>query len=288
MAALHPQVVHFTIVLAIIGVAFRLVSLLGKPAFASPAATTLLLLAAVSSVVSVRSGTAAHGPVERVPGARPAVMEHEEWGERTQTALLILGAISLGLVMRDRQRSGWCTPGRLRGLRPSSASTKRANTAANWCTPMPAASASDPGDTKDVERLLLAGYYHQALADRKAGRADQAAALIPPLPRATRRIRGGCPAESMLRDQKNAKGRSTRSRPSTCRRQSLHGVSGATLQADAFEALGQKERRHPPSSPWSIRFPIPDCNSEPTPDERPTKEWVSGRSVRIYLLFHPS
>jgi len=68
MGALHPQVVHFTIVLAIVGVALRLVSLLGKPAFASPAATTLLLLAAVSSVVSVRSGTAAHGPVERPRG----------------------------------------------------------------------------------------------------------------------------------------------------------------------------------------------------------------------------
>ena len=74
MGALHPQVVHFTIVLAIVGVALRLVSLLGKPAFASPAATTLLLLAAVSSVVSVRSGTAAHGPVERrspkIPNSR--------------------------------------------------------------------------------------------------------------------------------------------------------------------------------------------------------------------------
>src|SRR4030095_8163736 len=66
MAALHPQVVHFTIVLTIIGVAFRLVSLIGKPSFASP-----------------------------------AVMEHEEWGERTQTALLIVGAIEiLGLVLR--------------------------------------------------------------------------------------------------------------------------------------------------------------------------------------------
>ena len=101
MGALQPQVVHFTIVLAIIGVAFRLVSLLGKPAFASPAATTLLLLAALSSVVSVRSGTAVHGPVERAPGARPAVMEHEEWGERTLATLLIVGAIELlGLALR--------------------------------------------------------------------------------------------------------------------------------------------------------------------------------------------
>src|SRR4029453_17463803 len=101
MGALHPQVVHFTIVLTIVGVVFRLVSLVGKPAFASWAATTLLLLAAAASVVSVQSGTAAHGSVERAPGARPAVMEHEEWGERAQTALLIVGAIEiLGLVMR--------------------------------------------------------------------------------------------------------------------------------------------------------------------------------------------
>jgi uncharacterized membrane protein len=77
LAALHPQIVHFTIVLAIVGAAFRVVSLLGKPAFASPAATTLLLLAALSSVASVQSGTDAHGPVERVPGARTAVQEHD-------------------------------------------------------------------------------------------------------------------------------------------------------------------------------------------------------------------
>src|SRR6187431_28438 len=103
LAALHPQVVHFTIVLAIIGAAFRVVSLLGKPAFASPAATTLLLLAALAAVVSNRSGTAAHGPVERVPGSRTAVQEHEEWGERTRNALFVLAAIELvGLAMRNR------------------------------------------------------------------------------------------------------------------------------------------------------------------------------------------
>ena len=34
------------------------------------------------------------------------------------------------------------------------------------------------GDEKDIERLLLAGYYNQAMADRKAGRSDSAAQLI--------------------------------------------------------------------------------------------------------------
>ena len=101
MAALHPQIVHFTIVLVIVGVIFRLVSLFGRPAFASPAASTLLIAAALAAVVSVRSGTAAHGPVERAPGSRPPVMEHEEWGERAQIVLLVLGAIELlGLALR--------------------------------------------------------------------------------------------------------------------------------------------------------------------------------------------
>ena len=100
-AAMHPQVVHFTIVLAIVGVAFRLVSLIGKPAFASPAATTLLLLAALAAFVSTSTGTAAHGPVERMPGVRAAVVEHEEAGERAEQVLFALGLVELvGLAMR--------------------------------------------------------------------------------------------------------------------------------------------------------------------------------------------
>src|SRR5436190_16732851 len=93
LAAIHPQVAHFTIALAIIGALFRVVSLLGRPAWVSPAATTLLLLAALSAFVSNRSGDAAHGPVERMPGARAAVQEHEEWGHRTQNGLFALAVI---------------------------------------------------------------------------------------------------------------------------------------------------------------------------------------------------
>ena len=102
MAELHPQIVHFTIVLVIIGVAFRLVSLVGRPVFAGPAAATLLILAAgAARWSSVQSGTAAHGPVERVPGSRAAVVEHEEWGERARNVALALGALEvLALALR--------------------------------------------------------------------------------------------------------------------------------------------------------------------------------------------
>src|SRR6187200_2345318 len=100
LASLHPQVVHFTIVLTVIGAAFRVISLLGRPKWISPAAKTLLLMAALAAFVSTRSGTAAHGAIGRIAGVRAAVQEHEEWGDRSQTALFILAGIELvGLAM---------------------------------------------------------------------------------------------------------------------------------------------------------------------------------------------
>ena len=85
MAELHPQIVHFTIALAFLGVAFRLISLIGRPAFAGPTAAVLLILAALFGFFATQSGAAAHGPVERAPGARRPVTDHEAWGERAGT-----------------------------------------------------------------------------------------------------------------------------------------------------------------------------------------------------------
>lgn len=59
MAAVHPQVVQVTIALAIVGVLFRVLAFAWRPAFLSPAATALLVLAAISSVVVPDSGEAA-------------------------------------------------------------------------------------------------------------------------------------------------------------------------------------------------------------------------------------
>ena len=180
MAALHPLVAHFTIALAIVGVLFRLVSLLGRPAFLNPAAATLVVLAAISSVVSVESGDAAHGPVERAPGARAAVVEHEEWGERSEYALVLAGIVELlGLALYKSPSA--------RMVRITAAVV---GVVAMGCVYEAAEHGGDlvyayaggvgirSGGPKDVERLLLAGYYHQAMADRSAGRADSAASLL--------------------------------------------------------------------------------------------------------------
>lgn len=243
LASIHPQVVHFTIVLAIIGAAFRVVSLLGRPAFASPAASTLLLLAALSAYVSAQSGTAAHGPIERIPGVRPAVQEHEEWGERTETALLILGVIELvGLAM-------WKSP-KVKLVHQVAAAGalicvfmvyETSEHGGELVYSFAGGPGLRTGDEKDTERLLLAGYYNQAMADRKAGRSDSAAQLIGA---AASRYNTDpeirlLAAESMLLDQKNPKGAidalAALEPPPQLR------IRKGMLQADAFEALGQKD-----------------------------------------------
>jgi len=49
-------VVHFAIVLLIVGVVFRVLSLTGRLAFTGPAASGLLLFGAVSIVAAAESG----------------------------------------------------------------------------------------------------------------------------------------------------------------------------------------------------------------------------------------
>jgi uncharacterized membrane protein len=243
LASLHPQVVHFTIVLVIIGAAFRVVSLLGRPKWISPAATTLLLLAAVAAFVSTRSGTAAHGPIERIPGVRPAVQEHEEWGDRSQTALFILAGIELvGLAMRKSPKvqlvHGVAAIGALVCVGIVYETSEHGGKLVYSYAGGPGLRT---GDEKDVERLLLAGYYNQAMADRKAGRSDSAAQLLKD---AATRFNSDpevrlLAAESLLLDQKNAQGAidalASLEPPPQLR------IRKGMLQADAFEALGQKD-----------------------------------------------
>jgi tetratricopeptide (TPR) repeat protein len=90
----------------------------------------------------------------------------------------------------------------------------------------------------------MAGYYHQALAERKAGNAAGAAALFT---EAARRFPSDpevqmFAAQSLLVDQKNPQGAidalAAVRLPADNR--FMH-FQYATLQADAFEAAGQKD-----------------------------------------------
>lgn len=180
MAYFHPPIAHFAIALLVVGVLFRAGSLLRRPAFLDPAALTLLALGTIAATMAAQSGTAAHGPVERVPGARAAVVEHEEWGERTRNVFIIVMAIeAVGLLLRRSQKQRYVLI----------ASTAVGIIGA-FCVYQAGAHGGDlvykyaggvgirSGDPADVERLLTAGLYHQAQVERKAGRPAQANALI--------------------------------------------------------------------------------------------------------------
>jgi uncharacterized membrane protein len=204
----HPQIVHFAIVLAVVGVVFRLVSLAGRPAFAGPAACVLLLLGAVAVVAAARSGDAAHGPVERVPGARDAVVEHEEWGVRARNVFLVVAALEiLALGLR---RKGKARPAHLLSAVVGLGGLFTLYEAAEHGGELVYAYAGGvgirSGEPEDVGRLLLAGLYHQAQEDRKAGRAPDAGRLIEEMARRFPNDLevGLLAAESVLLDRKDA------------------------------------------------------------------------------------
>jgi uncharacterized membrane protein len=246
MASLHPIIVHFTIVLTIVGAAFRLVSLLGRPAFASPAAATLLVLAGLTAWPVARSGLDAHGPVERVPGSRAAVQAHEQWGERTHFAIAALGLIEIAglLVRRSRHLRKVHVVSAVVGLGCALAVYQTATLGGELVYSYAGGVGIRTGSPADTERLLLAGYYHQALAERQAGQAAGAAALIDD---AAKRFPAdpevqALAAESQLIDRKDPQAALDRLAAVAAGGNRFLRLRVAGLAADAHLALGQKDK----------------------------------------------
>lgn len=182
IAAVHPQVVHFAIALVVAGVAFRLISLTGRFAFTGPAATAMVLAGTLATVVAVRSGLDAHGPAERVPGARAAVVEHEEWGLRARNAVLAVAALEIAVLALARRKAA--------AARMAAMGSGAVGIVACGLMVLAGGHGGElvydyagnvgirSGNPAHVGNLLLAGLYHQAQADRQAGRAVEGAALV--------------------------------------------------------------------------------------------------------------
>jgi uncharacterized membrane protein len=242
----HPIVVHFAIVLLLVGCIFRWLSLTRRIAFAGPAATTLLLAGTVVAALAVQSGLDAHGPVERVPGAAHAVGEHEDWGIRTRNVFFAVALAELAVLVlarRGKERiptlvsSALCVVG-------LACLYEAAEHGGELVYSYAGGVGIQSGKPEDVGRLLLAGLYHQALLDRKAGRGADAAALVDT---AAQRFPSDLDvqllaAESQLLDRKDPRAALARlgtiSVPKDNRRSRLRH---AFLTADALEAAGQPE-----------------------------------------------
>ena len=180
LAALHPQIVHFVIALLFMCVLLRCVSLTGRAAFTGPAAAVLLLVGTVAAVLAVQSGTAAHGPVERVPGARATVMDHQEWGERTRNIFLVVAALEIAALAPavSRWRRWVLAASAVVGLGGTVSLYQAADRGGDLVYAYAGGVGIRSGDPADVDRLLVAGLYHEAMLERKQGKPGEAAQLI--------------------------------------------------------------------------------------------------------------
>jgi uncharacterized membrane protein len=263
LASLHPVIVHFAIALAVAGVLLRWLSLSGRVAWAGPAAATLLLCAAVGVFAAARSGVAAHGPVERVPGSAQAVGEHEEWGNRTYRAFVVVGLLELlALALRSRQYAkALLFASALVGLGGLFLLYEAGEHGGELVYSYAGGVGIRTGAPEDVGRLLLAGLYHQAQLDRKAQRAEDAAALIE---LAARRFPADpnvqlAAAESLLVDRKDAPAAAAAlaaiNVPPDDRRLRMRRGS---LLADALVAQGDTKGAIAALEPLSAEFPWND------------------------------
>jgi uncharacterized membrane protein len=207
----HPIIVHFAIVLLIVGAIFRWVSLSGRAAFTGPAAATLLLAGALAAALAVQSGTDAHGPVERIPGARQAVGDHEDAGEWARDVFLVVAALELAALVARRRHLN-VARGALWGsalvcVFGVAAVAKAADRGGDLVYDYAGGVGIRSGDTADVTRLYLAGIYQAAQQARTQHDSARAAELFGQLERqfpndTTVRLLA---IESLVRDKHNGR-----------------------------------------------------------------------------------
>lgn len=177
----HPQIVHFAIALGFAGVAVRLLSLTRWFQWTRAGGAALLIAAAGAAAAAARSGDQAHGPVERIPGVRDAVEEHEETGERARNAFLLIAGIeliALGASRKPQLQHLLHAVSALAGLVGGYLLYEAGEHGGALVYEYAGGPGVRSNDSTDIRRLLVAGLYSQAIKDREAGRPGEAARLI--------------------------------------------------------------------------------------------------------------
>lgn len=244
----HPTIVHFAVALLVAGAIFRWISLSGRAAFTGPAAATLLLAGTLAAAAAVRSGLDAHGPVERIPGARQAVVDHEDAGKLARNVFLIVALLEL-VALTTRRRSVNLARGAIWGSAVVSvfgltALYKAGERGADVVYRYAGGVGTRYGDTADVNRLYLAGLYQTALHARNQHDSGRAARLYDRLAHeypndTTVRF---LQIESLVRDSDDGRAAlrllaNLRVPPADRRLRLRHGF----LKTDAFLAVGRTD-----------------------------------------------
>ena len=187
IGAYHPVIVHFALALLTLGVIFRWISLTGRAPFTGPAAATCLVLGAAAAFLAVHSGTDAHGPVERIPGVRQAVMDHEDAGHWARNVFLVVALLEIGALFAKRRSvhiarvALWGSA--VVGIFGFAAIVKAADKGGDLVYAYAGGVGIRSGDTADVNRLYLAGLYQAALQARAQHDSARAATLFGQLER---------------------------------------------------------------------------------------------------------
>ena len=90
---LHPAVVHFPIVLIILGTLLSVLTILTRRGALPQFTAVILILAAVAAQFAViTGGDQADDVIQRMPDAKALIRVHAEWGERTRLVAFIAAA----------------------------------------------------------------------------------------------------------------------------------------------------------------------------------------------------
>jgi TolA-binding protein len=170
-----------------------------------------LIAGTVAAVLAAHSGLDAHGPVERIPGARQAVTDHEEAGEWARNVFLAVALLEIVALATGRRKvqaarvALWGSA--LVGIAGVAEIVKAADRGGDLVYGYAGGVGTRSGDTADVTRLYLAGLYQAAQQARAQHDSAHAAELFVQLERqfpndTTVRLLA---IESLVRDRHDAR-----------------------------------------------------------------------------------
>ncbi len=262
IGSFHPQIVHFVIAGLSLGILFRWLSLTGKLPWTDRAATALIVLGTIASVVAVQSGTQAHELAERIPGVGEAVRMHEDAGKETRNLFLAIAALELIALLPAVAKTKW-----RRGVIAGSAAVcvwgayqlyEVGDLGGDLVFSYAGGVGMRSGDSADVNNTVRAALYNRALLDRDqknpAAAAREFAELAQRFP--------GDPAvqlaaiESLITDRRDpaaalAALRQQAAPPDTSRLRTRYDM----LRADAFAGLGRQDSARAILGALAQRFP---------------------------------
>jgi uncharacterized membrane protein len=177
IGSFHPQIVHFVVAGAGLGIFFRWVSLTGKLSWTGPAATTLILIGTVAALFAVMSGDDAHGVAERIPGVADAVRAHEDAGHDARNILLVIAALEIVALVPAvvRWRRAVLVTSAVVGLGGAYEIYDVGQLGGQLVYSYAGGVGVRSGDTTDVNRLMLAAMFNRAQLHRTQNNSAAAA-----------------------------------------------------------------------------------------------------------------